>query len=169
MLKSIFFGISLSLAFIVSPAQAGLAPVGMLKFCDQHANQCIASNPTVIALTQDNINALNYVNKRINRLIISHADTGEDTWSLNPSKGDCEDYVLSKRVALVKIGFPAGALLIAVGTIKTGEQHAVLIVITDNGKLVLNNLTNEIKSIGSSDFRIRSISTSNPLIWNWNF
>jgi predicted transglutaminase-like cysteine proteinase len=56
------------------------------------------------------------------------------------NSGDCEDYVLEKRRALVQAGLPASALSIAVVDTARGETHAVLLVSTDKGDYVLDNL-----------------------------
>jgi hypothetical protein len=55
--------------------------------------------------------------------------------------GDCEDYVLEKRRALIAAGVPEDALSIAVATTTWGESHAVLLVTTDQGDYVLDSLT----------------------------
>src|SRR5690606_3245681 len=52
---------------------------------------------------------------------------------------DCEEFVLAKMVALVDIGIPRGALSIA--SVETDAvYHAVLLVATDQGDFVLDNL-----------------------------
>lgn len=55
--------------------------------------------------------------------------------------GDCEDFVLAKRERLLALGVPAEALSIALVTTRTGLSHAVLLVATDEGEYVLDNLT----------------------------
>ncbi len=55
--------------------------------------------------------------------------------------GDCEDYVLEKRRALVAAGVPWQNLSIAIAKTSWGEAHAVLLVLTDRGELVLDNLS----------------------------
>jgi predicted transglutaminase-like cysteine proteinase len=92
---------------------------------------------------------INRVNARINRAITSRADLQTygraDVWT-TPLKsgvgfGDCEDYVLEKRRALIGAGLPASALSIAVVATRRGESHAVLLVDTQHGEYVLDNLT----------------------------
>ena len=55
--------------------------------------------------------------------------------------GDCEDFALTKRERLIAQGVPAEALSIALVTTRTGLSHAVLLVATDQGEYVLDNLT----------------------------
>jgi predicted transglutaminase-like cysteine proteinase len=57
------------------------------------------------------------------------------------AEGDCKDYVLEKRRALVADGVPAADLSIAIVMTPWGETHAVLLVRTDRGELVLDSLS----------------------------
>ncbi len=109
---------------------------------------------------------LNFVNKEVNLAIAPKNDVGTDKWSLNVSAGDCEDYVLAKRSALTKAGIPAGALRIATATTKEGVGHAVLIVRTQRGDFVLDNLTNTIKTWDKVDHTMIAISGANPSKWS---
>ena len=84
--------------------------------------------------------SLTAVNNRINRAIIRATDMEvygvEDYWATPledgtaKARGDCEDYVLEKRRALVAAGVPESALSIAVATTPWGEGHALLLVST---------------------------------------
>jgi predicted transglutaminase-like cysteine proteinase len=85
----------------------------------------------------------------MNRGLLRGADTElygvEDYWTApvldgRPVYGDCEDYALGKRRALLAAGVPASALSIAVVETPWKELHAVLLVSTDKGDLVLDNL-----------------------------
>jgi predicted transglutaminase-like cysteine proteinase len=84
------------------------------------------------------------VNTVINRGVQPLADTTH--WGLSESwdypedgKGDCEDYALEKRKRLIAAGFPQRVLLMTVVLDETGQGHAVLLVRTDRGDLVLDN------------------------------
>lgn len=101
------------------------------------------------ALTPNLWAKLNRVNARVNTAMLQGSDMEtqgrEDLWS-TPLKdggtlGDCEDYVLEKRRALLDAGLPSAALNIAVVTTQGGETHAVLLVATRTGELVLDNLS----------------------------
>ncbi|WP_374469481.1 transglutaminase-like cysteine peptidase [Phenylobacterium sp.] len=59
--------------------------------------------------------------------------------------GDCEDYVLEKRRALIAAGVPRRALAIAIATTPQGEDHAVLVVATGAGDFVLDNLSGQVR------------------------
>lgn len=91
---------------------------------------------------------VNGVNRRINRQIRRAVDAKtygeEDYWTVPQGKGgrgDCEDFVLAKRRALIDLGVPAAALSIAIVQTKWGESHAVLLVAAEQGEYVLDSLT----------------------------
>ncbi|MNL88581.1 hypothetical protein D3C87_2183760 [compost metagenome] len=64
------------------------------------------------------------------------------------------------------MGWSAKALRIAVTKTPAGKGHAVLVVKTDRGDLVLDNRMNEIKSWTDTDLRWLMIqSGDDPRIW----
>lgn len=93
----------------------------------------------------DRVNSINRgVNRRIRRAADIRAFGVADFWqapSEAGARGDCEDYVLAKRVALIESGIPAEALSIAIVMTRWGESHAVLLLASDSGEFVLDNLT----------------------------
>jgi predicted transglutaminase-like cysteine proteinase len=117
---------------------------------------------------------LNAVNRRINGALKPAEDgTGRgaaDHWSLplmgGAARGDCEDYVLEKRRALIAAGVPDAALSIAVVRTETGVGHAVLLVDTRQGSLVLDNLTTEIRHWRRTSYQwVMRQAPSRPLEW----
>ncbi|MDG2520486.1 transglutaminase-like cysteine peptidase [Caulobacter segnis] len=93
---------------------------------------------------------LNKVNRKINHDLVRRSDQEgygrEDYWATPLSDGaaaygDCEDYVLEKRRALAAAGVPQSAMSAAIVTTSWGETHAVLLVDTDKGEYVLDNLS----------------------------
>ena len=88
------------------------------------------------------------INRMVNRRIRQGSDARtfgvEDFWQAPTeagARGDCEDYVLAKRADLIRAGIPADTLSIAIVTTRWGESHAVLLVATDTGEFVLDNLS----------------------------
>lgn len=78
----------------------------------------------------------------------------EDLWRV-PAPGDpadCEDYVLAKRQRLLAAGWPAESVLIGVVRGDVSPYHAVLVLRTDRGELVLDNLTDEIRDWRESGY-----------------
>jgi predicted transglutaminase-like cysteine proteinase len=108
---------------------------------------------------------LDRVNLAVNRQITPRADRGADTWSLDASAGDCEDYVLAKRKQLIAAGLPANALRIAYVKTRTGEGHAVLVVVAGSEHYVLDNLTSAIRPFARTGYRLVSMQGENPGIW----
>ncbi|KPP82997.1 MAG: hypothetical protein HLUCCA04_02675 [Oceanicaulis sp. HLUCCA04] len=108
----------------------------------------LAADPELFAL-------LNRVNQSINQSIRPRDDIDqygvEEFWTLpltravdgqaSSAQGDCEDYALEKRRALVAAGVPPEALFLAVGHSVATGRHAVLMVRTDQGDYVLDNMT----------------------------
>ena len=63
--------------------------------------------------------------------------------------GDCEDYAITKYTALRALGVPENRLRIAiVQDLQKNIPHAILIVYTDNGAVVLDN---QIKTVTNAD------------------
>jgi len=183
MFAAAFTGLALSLAtvaagpaFAYAPDHGGVSlngaridvaivtPLPMRYFCAQNPAECRGGGPSRVTMSPDLATALNQVNRQVNRAIRPKRDVVE-TWSLNPSRGDCNDYVMSKRSALMRMGVPAAALRIAITRTRSGEPHAVLIVRTSEGDFVLDNLTNTVKTVSASGYSIRAMSSSNPLRW----
>lgn len=111
-----------------------------------------APTPTLarVAVTMDDAvwKQVRAVNRQVNRAIRHQADQktygSEDRWIVPENgrgRGDCEDYVLTKRRALIEGGVPATALSIALVRTSWGEDHAVLLIATDEGDFVLDNLS----------------------------
>lgn len=108
-----------------------------------------ASGSNTPALTPQLWALIGSTNERINRAIVQKTDLDaygvDELWSTpieaGGKYGDCEDYVLEKRRALLAAGVPKSALSIAVVSTYRGETHAVLLVDTAQGEYVLDNLS----------------------------
>ncbi|OJU08258.1 MAG: hypothetical protein BGN86_03455 [Caulobacterales bacterium 68-7] len=104
------------------------------------------AQPAAVPLTETLQGQLEAVNRAVNRSIRPVAERGdEDVWSLplaeGRADGDCEDYVLEKRRALIGLGVPAETLSIAIVRSSARQEHAVLLVSTEAGEVVLDNRT----------------------------
>jgi predicted transglutaminase-like cysteine proteinase len=143
---------------------AAITPLSMQYFCAQNKSECAGGGRGQVTMTPNLLAVLQSVNVQVNRAIRPQRDTA-DVWELNPTSGDCEDYVLSKRSALIRHGVSAGALRIAYTHTRRGEPHAVLVVRTSQGDYVLDNLNNSVKSLRASGYSIRSMSSPNPNRW----
>jgi predicted transglutaminase-like cysteine proteinase len=113
------------------------------------AHSAMAKPVRQIALTPERMAELQQVNRYVNSAVVEVSDMEqygrEDVWMLPTSgKGDCEDFALLKRKMLIERGWPSSALSITVGATAEGVAHAVLMVSTVQGQLVLDNLTSSI-------------------------
>ena len=85
------------------------------------------------------------VNKEINRRISYRHDAEKDVWEVADKAGDCEDYAILKLRTLVQdYGFPRGALPLAACRDGRSRGHAVLLIHSDRGVYVLDNLTTRV-------------------------
>ena len=143
------------------------APLGYQLMCLKAPQECKGGGKASVAITNELMSTLKRVNGHVNRSIQPRYDTGIDVWDASTtSSGDCEDYVLAKRRALIKAGVPASSLRIAYVKTRGGVGHAILVVKTDGKDLVLDNLTAAIKPLSQTGYRIISISGANPRKWS---
>lgn len=113
-------------------------------------------------LTENRWRQLRAVNRDINRSIRASTDRAlygvEEFWqrpllaSGIGARGDCEDYALEKRARLIAVGWPADALAIAVAVAPRIGLHATLLVQTDGGDFVLDNLHDEPRALASLNY-----------------
>ncbi|MBE0579798.1 MAG: transglutaminase-like cysteine peptidase [Devosia sp.] len=153
-------GAFMALAAIISPAQAldttnvafaqtvggtTSIPVGHAEFCNSRPDECRANaNPVaMVSLTEGLWQQLLSINAGVNQHVVPVTDQDlyqvAEFWTYPNGYGDCEDYALAKRRELVNAGWPPSTLLMAVVKQANGEGHAVLMVRTDRGDLVLDN------------------------------
>lgn len=143
---------------------AAITPFAMQIFCSERPAECRAARNAVAEWTPELAMLLSETNIRVNRDISPRADS-RGTWEVDPAFGDCNDYALTKRSRLIRLGVPPGALRIAVTATRSGAPHAILIVKTSAGDVVLDNLSNDTKTLRESGYAISMISTANPLRW----
>jgi predicted transglutaminase-like cysteine proteinase len=130
--------------------QTTSVPVGAFQFCRRHSAECTTAGATAshADLSEDSWAQLQQTNNAFNLTIRPVTDLvqygAEEHWTYPDQSGDCEDYVLAKRRELLSEGWPASTLMVAVVRRPDGEGHAVLVVRTDRGDLVLDNLRSEI-------------------------
>lgn len=143
------------------------APLGYQMMCLKTPAACRGGGASKEAISKDEMATLKRVNSSINRSIKpKHDATGADVWTVNATSGDCEDYALAKRAALIKAGFSPSALRLAYVKTRLGADHAVLIVKSNKGDLVLDNLSKSIKPLSQSGLRLISMAGANPKKWS---
>jgi predicted transglutaminase-like cysteine proteinase len=164
---------TVALSITTASAEDGATPpLGFVNFCTRHAEDCRpAPVAPPVVLTDARRWEMQVVNTFFNNTIrpLPDADnSGRAEWwtYADSGSGDCEEYALEKRRALLALGWPSSALLLTTGFSEGGEGHAVLTVVTDRGDLVLDNLTPEIVPASETPHRLTiRQSRGHPLRW----
>lgn len=121
-------------------------PFSAAAMCERLPDYCAPRNLVpAVALTPELWEQLQLVNDFYNATIKPMTNMQQygviDYWAYPDSGyGDCKGYQLGKQRELVKLGWPPSDLLMTVVLDTAGKGHAVLIVRTDRGDLVLDNL-----------------------------
>lgn len=152
----------------IMEAEKALAPFASVVFCMEHTDQCRnTGGPDIIVLNASRRREMVEVNAAVNAAIKPENDrSGTDKWNVDVTRGDCEDYALTKRKQLIALGWSSASLRIAVALTARGEGHAVVVVKTSDGDLILDNRTNAIKDWRHTDLRILTLqSQGNPKQW----
>lgn len=129
----------------------------------------------VVSWTPATQRLVNSINRNVNAAILARPAAYElatvDYWSAPTlvgadRYGDCKDYALKKREALIDAGVPAGALSLAVVRTPGNELHAVLLIATDRGELVLDNRSAWIVAWNQTGYRweMRQVA-GDPFLW----
>jgi predicted transglutaminase-like cysteine proteinase len=135
-----------------------LAPFQHVRFCLRYPADCGSNlmEDERINLTGENSELLDRVNRGVNAAIApvlkSYGTNLQDGWAIAPAAGDCNDYAVTKRHVLIQSGLPAKALRLAMVKTASGGGHLVLLVATTKGDLVLDNLTEAIRSWQGTDY-----------------
>lgn len=154
-------------------------PIGWTQLCASLPQECegradmvtFAQQQQMIPLTRDNWATLNRINALVNDTIEQVSDLdhyGVLEWWAFPEdgKGDCEDLQLLKRKLLMEAGMPRQTLLMTVVRDTHGEGHAVLMVRTDRGDMVLDSRTSTIKPWQKTSYKfIKRQSHDDQNVW----
>lgn len=124
------------------------APAGFNGLCSKYGWVCARSSQTPVG-QKALMKLAKSVNSSVNRKIPQIEDQvqygREEYWTLPTARGgDCEDLVLLKKKMLLERGVPSETLLIATVLDRELNSHAVLILRTSRGDLVLDSLENRI-------------------------
>ena len=151
---------------VLSEGAFVLPPVSFTQFCLSYPQECPEAGGAKAAnLTRKLISELRAVNQRVNRAI-TPSEVAPGNWALDIAQGDCNDYAVQKRHELLRRGWPAGTLALTVVRTPWGEGHLVLMVRTNRGDLVLDNLRPEIRDWRRSRYEgLMRQSAENPKFW----
>ena len=151
---------------------SALPPFGFVDFCERIPSECVAggSNDARFDATPARLSELDTVNSTVNRAIAPATDQElygvAEYWTLPVDAGDCEDYALLKRHVLIRMGWPASALLMTVVRDERGEGHAVLTARTAQGDFILDNKVPDLRPWHQTSYRyIMRQSYVDPRLW----
>ncbi|WP_332701159.1 transglutaminase-like cysteine peptidase [Devosia sp.] len=148
-----------NVAFVQTVGTTTSIPVGHLEFCQNRPDECRphASPVGAVSLTEGLWQQLLSVNASVNQGVTPVTDEQlykvAEFWTYPNGYGDCEDYALAKRRQLIDAGWPASTLLMSVVKQANGEGHAVLMVRTDRGDLVLDNQVGSVDLWSSTPYK----------------
>ena len=146
-------------------------PIGHYEYCQINPGKCGPMRDNgPMELTEAKWKTLLKVNYTANSMIEPLTDQEifgvEERWVLPTTVGDCEDYVLLKQKMLVERGFAPSDLLITVVLQPNGDGHAVLVVRTDRGDFVLDNMRNKVLLWSETEYRyLKRQSSANAGKW----
>jgi predicted transglutaminase-like cysteine proteinase len=156
---------AVTFAAFAAPARADVpVPTGFQVMCVLHPGECRGGGASKVTLTDDLMALLERVNAQINSAIVPVREDDRDIWSPGAARGDCEEYVLAKRRALIRAGIPASAMSY-VYALRNGGGHAILAVHTSGGSFALDNMSARVKPLGRTGYRIMSLSGPDPKVW----
>jgi len=121
-------------------------PIGASTFCKTYRGECGVNRNVVEVMPLDDqrwaqlVDTNNLINTAISPVTDIDYYHEDEVWAYpTDGFGDCEDYALAKRKALIADGWNPSTLLMTVVRERDGAGHAVLMVRTDRGDLVLDN------------------------------
>lgn len=154
-------------ASLMQETRAQATPLGYLGFCSTYSSQCTSQGSHErVQLTPELWQTIRQVNAEVNGRIRPDAAKGAYSWSLDATSGNCNDYAVQKRKALIDRGLPASALSLSVVVTRRGIGHLVLTVRTDRGDYVLDNLRRAILAWDHTGYRFNRVqSLDNPQAW----
>jgi predicted transglutaminase-like cysteine proteinase len=159
-------------AFVQVSSGTTSVPFGHAEFCRTRQDECRPNDRLVAAeqLNEAKWLQLLAINAHVNETVVPITDTDyygrEEFWTYPNGFGDCEDFVLEKRRALIESGWAPSTLLMAVVRQSNGEGHAVLLVRTERGDLVLDNQDGLIRLWNESPYKfLKRQSQADPSLW----
>lgn len=148
--------------------ERALAPLGLVEFCLRKPTRCTPSKKLDrIILSEKRRIQLEQVQAAVNRGISPRPQgTVDKRWTDDAAVAGCTGYALLKRSLLLDRGFPSSALLLAVAIVPGGEHHLVLVVVTDRGDFVLDNLRGAMIRWDKLPYRwVKRSTPENPQFW----
>lgn len=147
-------------------------PIGHYEFCRSNPGECAIrmKDAGPLQLTDALWNQIVGINNAVNDAVHAMSDFDifgkDEVWTYPQGVGDCEDYALEKRRALMQRGVSLSNLLLTVVRKSDGEGHAVLTVRTDKGDFILDNLSDKVLPWDRTGYRfLKRQSSENTGRW----
>lgn len=167
---------------VFSKPSASLRPRGAFfrrasarSLMNREEEATLKAEAAATALNDSELKAIVRINRDVNWRIEPRTDLqafgASDYWTLPLSDhgrgvGDCEDFVLQKRSDLRKAGFSMGMMSVAIVGTPAGQTHAILLLNTNRGVLVLDNLDARVRPLSRTAYRIISRERlGDPMHW----
>lgn len=157
----------------IAEASPTLAPFQHVRFCLRYPTECKPNSGERerIDANAETMGLLRRVNHSVNISIVprtkSYGRNLDDSWTIAPASGDCNDYAVTKRRELIENGLPPSALRLSATKTASGVGHLVLIVSTTKADIVLDNLSENIRPWQQTDYQWLKIqSATDPHFWN---
>ena len=143
----------------------GSAPAGFSGLCSRYAWACSNSGKGNVTAGKAMVSMAQSVNARFNRRITPRTDMQaygrSEFWTLpDRGVGDCEDYALAKQKALIERGVPPNRLYLATVVGSPQDPHTVLVMRTDGGDYVLDNLSSRVKTWQATRYTFMKMQNS---------
>lgn len=146
------------------------APDGAKAICRTYSWAC-ATSASQSSASGEELQFVTAVNTQVNRSVRAVEDDRQygvaEYWAL-PTQvgGDCEDFALLKKRELMSLGVDPRRLLIATALDRQRNPHAVLVFRSAKGDLILDNLTNQIRSWHDTGYMfLRMQDPDHPTRW----
>lgn len=164
-------GAKISRTAFIAEFDNTLAPLQFVKFCMNYGAECEANAAErMLPPSEQAMQMLKEVNDAVNGAISPVRKSTEPLvarWTIAPAAGDCNDYAVTKRHALIAKGWPQSALRLAVVKTESGQGHLVLVARLTDGDVVLDNLSPKIQAWNLPTYEWVSMqSAENPKFWS---
>jgi len=150
------------------------SPKGANAICQTYQWACSVQSTRNLSFAAE-LALVHKVNAKVNATTRAVSDDQQyrmaERWSLPTNAGgDCEDFALLKKKELVRHGVDPKRLLLATVLDRRRVPHAVLVYRSNNGDLLLDNLTAKVLSWHRSGYIfLRMQNPDNPRQWIGGF
>lgn len=118
-----------------------LAPLELTGFCLRKPQRCVPTDQlSRIILDAAHYIEINRVQSDMRRILVGGNGLPVAPWDDELTTDVCYQHALMARSRLLDRGYPSSALLLAVAITDRSEGHLVLVIVSDRGDFILDNL-----------------------------